>query len=266
MHSSRAKALLDLLPLQMYLQLRRWDYKRTRGCRFAEQQRMRSVTTDEGYSYKPFDDKRSIFVHIPKCAGVSVAKALFGNLAGGHTTLDEYLDIFEPRCIMDYFKFTIVRNPWDRLVSAYFYLRDGGFGSTDRNFFERELSEFRGFDAFVHGWVNRSNIWRWYHFRPQYHFMLDRRERVALDFVAFFENLNDDFRYIANRMGLDCRLPKSNESTHSLYADHYDKQTRNIVADVYADDIRMLGYSFDNSSIEHQLEDRRSGKVYALHA
>jgi hypothetical protein len=202
--------------------------------------------------------------YLPKCAGISVSRAIFGNLAGGHATLEEYLNIFEPKCIMNYFKFTIVRNPWDRLVSAYFFLRNGGFDERDRTWFEKELGDFSGFEDFVKIWVNRTNIWKWHHFRPQYHYMFDKREKIHLDFVAFFENIDDDFDYIANHIGLDCALPKSNESEHSKYMGYYDSETMNIVAEVYAEDIEVLGYSFDNSGLKEQLANRSAGKIYSL--
>lgn len=222
------------------------------------------MTTKQGYSYKPFDDKKSIFVHIPKCAGVSVSKTIFGNLAGGHTTLDEYLNIFEPECIVTYFKFTIVRNPWDRLVSAYFFLKNGGFGKKDQAWFRKELGDFLDFEDFVKNWVNRTNIWKWHHFRPQYHYMLDKNEKVHLDFVAFLENIDADFVYIANRIGLDCTLPESNKSKHSSYINYYSEQMKNIVSEVYAQDIKMLGYEFDNSSLNKQIASRGARKIYSL--
>lgn len=258
------EALLKTLPPRIYLALRRWDYRRTCKEKFGQLQDMRRLVTTDGYSYKPFDDNRSIFVHIPKCVGVSVSRALFGNLAGGHTTLEEYLDIFEPRCIIDYFKFTVVRNPWDRVVSAYFFLKHGGLGESDRSLFEKELGGFRDFGDFVKNWINRSNIWKWYHFRPQHHYMLDKRQKVHLDFVAFTENIDSDFATIAHRMGLGRALPKSNRSDHSRYQDYYSDETADIVARTYAEDIEMLGYTFDNSSLARQLIDRDAGKVYHL--
>lgn len=256
--------IIELLPPRIYLELRHWDYRLSHKSQFKDALEMSQKETVEGYSYKPFDDKKSIFIHIPKCAGVSVARTIFGNLAGGHTTLEQYLSIFQPSLIVKYFKFTIVRNPWDRLVSAYFFLSNGGFGEKDQAWFKSELESFSGFDDFVENWVNRKNIWKWNHFRPQYHYMLDKRGKVPLDFVGFFENINEDFKYIADRTGTNCTLPELNISRHSSYMEHYSEKTLNIVADVYAEDIKMLGYNFDNSSVQAQLASRFPGKNYAV--
>lgn len=258
------QSVLELLPPAIYLRLKHWDFKRNYISKFEELQHMRNAITEDGYSYKPFDDTRSIFVHIPKCAGVAINKAIFGNLAGGHTTLDEYLNIFEPVCITSYFKFTVVRNPWDRVVSAYFFLRDGGFRNAADIEFGKEFGDFPGFKNFVVNWVNKTNIWRSHHFRPQYHYMLEKRGKLHLDFVAFLENIDSDFAYIVDHIGISCTLAKSNKSEHKSYMDYYDEETMNIVAEVYAEDIRMLGYTFDNSSLEAQLMARDNGKVYTL--
>lgn len=256
--------LLEILPPRIYLELKRWDYKRTRSEQFMDQQARRRMVTEDGYSYKPFDDTGSIFVHIPKCAGVSMCRTLFGGLAGGHTTLEEYLTIFEPRHIRNYFKFTVVRNPWDRVVSSYFFLKSGGFNEKDRLWSAKELSDFSSFDCFVRKWLNRTNIWKWAHFNPQYFYMLDKREKVHLDFVGFFENIDDDFSHINQRLGLNRTLTRMNKGEHRSYMDYYDTDTRKIVADVYAEDISMLGYTFDNSSLGDQLRSRDSGKIYSL--
>jgi len=251
--------ILAILPTRIYLELKYLNFQKSNKQAYAHLQNMRQLTTDKDYSYKPFDDKKVIFVHIPKCAGVSINRILFGNLAGGHTTIEEYLNIFEPKYIIDYFKFTIVRNPWDRLVSSYFFLKQGGFNEYDRTWFEEELSVFSDFNEFVKKWVNKSNIWKWHHFRPQYHYIIDKSGKIELDFIGFLENIDEDFAYITNHMGISCRLPELNRSEHDTYMRYYSNETRDIVAEVYAEDIKLLGYNFDNSNLPRQLTNRLLG-------
>ncbi len=244
------------LPPRLYLELRKLNFKITKPKSFSKLQAKRNIVTTSSYSYKPLDDTKSIFVHVPKCAGVSVSKALYGNLAGGHTTLDGYLNIFEPTEVFSYFKFTIVRNPWDRLVSAFHFLKADGLKDKDKNWSEHELKNFDNFDDFVKAWVNEDNIWKWHHFRPQYYYICDMKSKVKLDFIGFFENLNEDFAYIAKKLGKNCTLAKTNSSRRKSYFHYYNNATRQIVANVYARDIEMLGYDFDNSSIQTQLANR----------
>jgi hypothetical protein len=229
---------------RLYLEARRLGSKCFEGRRFRARQRRRSVVTDTGYSYKPFDDTKSIFVHIPKCAGISISHALYGNLAGGHTTLDEYLRIFEPEAILSYFKFTIVRNPWDRLVSAFHFLKSGGVNESDKKWSEIELGKYDDFDSFVRGWVNSRNIWKSPHFQPQYHYFLDKGGRISLDFIGRFETLADDFAHIADRIGVRQHLPASNSSNHLPYSEYYSDATKKIVSGTYLRDIAILNYLF----------------------
>ncbi|PTB82515.1 hypothetical protein C9933_01775, partial [Methylophaga nitratireducenticrescens] len=177
-------SIIKNLPIPLYLRLKRYHFRIFHNSKYKNFQAQRKKITSDGFSYKPFDDLKAIFVHIPKCAGISINKSLFGNLAGRHTTLDDYIKIFEPKAIENYFKFTIVRNPWDRVVSAYFFLLKGGLNSQDKTFFDQELSGYPDFDSFVRNWLNKENIWKWHHFRPQFHYILDTHNKVSLDFIG----------------------------------------------------------------------------------
>jgi hypothetical protein len=64
---------------------------------YADWQALRAGVDEEGYSLAGYDRLRYIFVHIPKCAGVFVNRALFGDLGGGHLTVRQYQRIFSPR-------------------------------------------------------------------------------------------------------------------------------------------------------------------------
>ncbi len=242
--------LLSSLPTELYLELK-WHHCKLFDKRLFESlQKKRQVVTTDSYSFKPFDDKKAIFVHIPKCAGVSVCRSLFGNLAGGHTTLSLYCNVFEPKKFLRYFKFAFVRNPWDRLVSAYHFLRRGGFCDDDRQWFKRELSGYNDFDDFVRHWVTEENVLKYRHFWPQSHYLVDRNNPgVTVDYIGFFENIDDDFHHVARILGVEAELPRSNESAHRDYKAYYSAETRRIVKLVYDEDINRFGYDFDNLEI-----------------
>ena len=63
---------------------------------------------------KPFLETRSMFVHIPKTAGISVGLSLYGGKSGDHRTIRDYKLCFSKAEFDSFFKFAFVRNPWDR--------------------------------------------------------------------------------------------------------------------------------------------------------
>jgi hypothetical protein len=241
--------------------LRRGLWKTLNKREFDELQNLRTVETTDGYSLLPFDRYKCIFVHIPKTAGVSICRTLFGNLGGAHSTVSKYQTIFSKREFEEYFKFTFVRNPWDRTFSAYRFLAKGGMNEGDKNWAQANISQYETFEEFVKRWLNRTNIWAYPHFLPQYHYLcLPTSREILVDFLGFFENIEDDFRYIVKRLGLESEIALKHENATSKkkpdYRDFYSDETRDIVAAVYAEDIHLLGYDFDNTSLDQLLKRR----------
>jgi hypothetical protein len=213
-----------------------------------------------------FDQHRCIFVHIPKCAGISLVRSLFGDFDCGHTNLRRYQIMFAPAEFNSYFKFTIVRNPYDRLVSAFLFLKGGGVNEKDKQWAEKNLSPYDTFDAFAREGLGRGNIRRALHFRPQSNFICARKHRPGLDFIGYYENLQADFAIISQRLGMNASLVESNRnvSREKDYRQYYTDASRKIVADFYADDLRILGYDFDNSDLPARLARRcADGRVRA---
>lgn len=184
---------------------------------------------------------RAIFVHIPKTGGSSVAQALFGE--SRHVPYFEY-EHASPGKFKRFFKFSFVRNPWDRLVSTFFFLKSGGMNEMDRRFATEQLAAYDGFAAFVGGWLTRENIWSWVHFRPQHYFVCDADLRPRMDFVGRMETIDADFRTVSTRLGIEAELKWTNRGNHRHYAEYYSHELRERVAAVYADDIATFGYKF----------------------
>ena len=186
--------------------------------------------------------KRAIFIHIPKTAGTSVAQALYGG--SRHVPYFEY-ERANRRKFRLFFKFAFVRNPWDRIVSTYFFLKGGGVNEMDRRFASEHLAAYDNFAAFVEGWLTRENIWSYVHFKPQYYFICDPRLRLRVNFVGRTETIAEDFRYVCQRLAIEAELGWANRSGHRRYREYYNDELRKRVAEVYAEDIALFDYEFD---------------------
>lgn len=248
--------MLQKLPYE----LRRSIYSVVNKRSYCQMQKRRSkITATEG-SYKPFDDTKSIFIHIPKAAGVSICKTLYGNLAGGHTAVDKYQYVFSKAEFYSYFRFTFVRNPWDRLFSAYNFLKNGGLNDVDKKWAEMNLSPYNNFQQFVKKGLRLKNITNYIHFIPQYKFLcLPDTSIMPIDYLGFFENIEKDFVYVSQKVtGKEIKLPilNKNKKTNTFYKGEYDQEMVSIVEKIYCLDIERFGYSFDNSLLSKQIEKR----------
>ena len=185
---------------------------------------------------------RCVFIHIPKAAGTSLTRTLFDS-PSRHLHYTEYQRT-NPRKFQQYFKFTFVRNPYDRLFSAYTFLKKGGLNELDRCWAEQNLTSFPDFESFVHGWVTPENIWSWVHFKPQHWWVCDASFNVKVDFVGRFERMDADVAVVQARLGmLVARLPKINVTIRPrTKEDPYTAEMRAIVGEVYRNDFELFSY------------------------
>jgi hypothetical protein len=142
---------------------------------------------------KTFDNHKAIFFHIPKTGGNSIYESLFEKQEWGHRDVFYYKFIFGKKKFENYFKFCFVRNPINRLYSAYSFLKNGGINKQDEKFNQDHLSSFSSFEDFVKNGLHKKEIINWVHFQPQYLFVTDKKSKVVVDFVGKLENIETDF-------------------------------------------------------------------------
>lgn len=169
---------------------------------------------------------KCIFVHIIKTGGVSVATALKMRKTHCHMSASAIRKRVGEKKWNSYFKFSFVRNPYDKLVSQYHYNRQS-FGYEDATFKEYATAFGEGKQISTYPQLNS-----WY---------LDEE----VDFVGRFENLQQDFETVCEKIGAtDLMLPHKNKSKHKHYTEYYDDEIKQIVAEKYALDIENFGYGF----------------------
>ena len=200
-------------------------------------------------------DKKFIYSHIPKCAGSSIETAL-GSLCSmqrdeyikwnsdlghwdQHLTLQEIRDYYfaEGDQFSEYFKFSTVRNPWERMVSQMTWRHRGAFKSgsiTIKTFLSRTFKIRQYHDPMRH-------------IIPQHQFLQDDSGHPLYDFIGKVENLQEDFNQICDKIGVPRRKLRNEKRTnhrHKPYWEYYDDETLKIVTDKYARDIELFGYEF----------------------
>lgn len=195
------------------------------------------------------DSKKCIFIHIPKCGGTSIAYALTGR-ESRHIRWKDYRDQNRQK-FERYFKFAFVRNPWDRLASAFEFLKGGGMNEVDSRFADEHLSEYKTFDVFIKEGLNREHVSEWIHFKEQSWFISDRSGRVKVDFLGRLETIEEDFEFVCRRIGCENILPNLNRGKRSNYKEMYTQETWEIVRRHYEKDVALLNYgswNFDGIS------------------
>ncbi|MBW2172233.1 MAG: sulfotransferase family 2 domain-containing protein [Deltaproteobacteria bacterium] len=201
-----------------------------------------------------------IFVHIPRTAGSSIENILWpgprsvSELWGGvvEKNLNKYQTgglqhLFAEHVRMEvgsntfnqYFKFSFMRNPWDKAVSQFHYMRER---KNLRKFIGMELDDsFKKYLALI----QRKIHVQW---DEQYKFISNENGDIMVDFLGRFENLEQDLNKVLNRLGV--RMVRI--SFHRPYYEYYDDEAIGIVQSMYKRDIDMFGYEF------HDIEGRET--------
>ncbi len=195
-----------------------------------------------------------LFIHIPKTAGNSIQNILrnysedrIACLAPHqdgyerfevrsdrfdihkHSTLQEYRSRLTPERFAQIFKFTCVRNPWERAISYYFSPHRGPV-RWDGNQFIGFLPEISPVTTHI-ALPGKAN-----HFQN-------------IDFLLRFENLNADFRELCAQIGLPWTPPPlRNKSNKQHYTAYYDEELIAIVRNRYQEEIDHYGYVYASRS------------------
>jgi hypothetical protein len=223
-------------------------------------------------------EKRAVFIHIPKTGGMSVTRSLrdagldfdfcgepLNTRLLKHPDPASILAILERsqsgvpahipqdhlpatvlRSLLDepwdhFYKFSFVRNPWDKEVSRYWYLRR-----------LLAMPEYDAQTGEIHDLVRRSDTFE--KFMELYpideridmsSYLVDESGADLVDFVGRVETLEADFASVCKRLGLPAALVHINRSERTpSYAHYYTPKTQAAVARRFARDIDRFGYRF----------------------
>jgi hypothetical protein len=187
-------------------------------------------------------------VHVPKAAGTSVNKALYGRTLG-HYSAEEIQGKF-PRLYDQAFTFSLVRNPWDRVLSAYRFACIGktkSMGMHKPN--QYRIPEFESFERFVCEWLPKQNIEELdFVFRPQTMFVCDCTGQVMVDFIGRVEAMGETVSVLTAKLGKKIVINTENSTGNpkkSYRGEYVSAEMVDVVRSIYRQDIDLFGYGFE---------------------
>ena len=190
------------------------------------------------------DDKKVIFLHIPKTGGTAIKRLLnIRNLDDPNPAIRPSLQHLTCTLLRQkmgndkydqFYKFTFIRNPWARMVSEYFWRK----GMQNR----QSLGTFGEFVAHAHKLVSEKCYYEHKfgdHFIPQTDYTLD------VDDVFRFEQYGHGVQAVAEKLGLNPVVISSKKAKPSdKYWEFYDNKSRATIHDLYRTEIEEFDYSF----------------------
>lgn len=202
---------------------------------YASQRRL--LKNNEDNMLKRFVEKNCVFFHIPKTGGISVSNALFKGVSWGHRNVEYYQKVLGIKRFDESFKFTFVRNPYDRLWSAFHFLKKGGLNDIDRHFSQKELSNY-DFDSFVSDGLKQEKILGWVHFKPQHSFVCDKDGILCVDYVGRLETMKKSYKEVCEILGSDIPLGHHNKSQKPPFK--ISDKNKAIIKSVYKKDFDLF--------------------------
>lgn len=176
-------------------------------------------------------NSKFIFIHIPRTGGTSIEGAFniemsYNDYSEKHLKASETKQLISDKIWDDYFKFSIVRNPYSRLVSCW----KRGF------YYPKNTGNL--YDFVINFKPAKHEVQS-----PFYHDIIDE----TLDYVCRFERLKEDFSIVCNKLNINLKLPHIEKSnTEKPYQSFYDKRTKAIVSYLYNKDLKRYNYSFED--------------------
>lgn len=209
-------------------------------------------------------ERKYLFVHINKSGGGIITKHMAKNgrteITGKHRSLTKMLQIAKQLCKNanikdDLYIFTVVRNPWERMLSMYLFYHPSNYNAME--FFSGNNEIDNDFNAWIK-WIYSDkfpivrihsdvNIVK-YCFSNQLNWISKSNGEIYDNVkILRFENLKRELHYMftnimkLNIIDLDTKV---HPTKHKHYTEYYNDDTRDLVAKHYSRDIDYFNYSF----------------------
>jgi hypothetical protein len=208
-----------------------------------------------------------IFIDIPKNASSSIRDTLMHDLKIGYHSMNfdvcpnhECATLYENHGFNsdDYFKFGIVRNPWDRVVSIYEYNKgkaDGEQYGSFENFLTFMYESYKEpklqlrdpmLNVVNQNYIASNGESVRFNWSTQIDW-LRVNGKVWVDYIGRFETLHDSMVEVYKRLGIKNTptLQKVNTSNRNKdYRSYYNDRLTEMVYEINEEDIKLFEYEF----------------------
>lgn len=187
---------------------------------------------------------------------------LSGNLSNSpylmlkHSTAEELKRIF-PKEFGQLFKFAIVRNPFDRVVSIYSYLQDlNKKNAVPKNrklaAIIEKMHQFKKFDEFIQSGILEDNLDERF-FVPQFRSVMDGSKNIIVDRLLRFEDLHNELNTLEFIKLIDDKQMVNSSNRRQSFIEYYSPASIDTVSRLYRDDLNSFNYSFTNENRNNNL-------------
>ena len=155
-----------------------------------------------------------------------------------HMPAQAIRDQLDPAVWASYYKFCVVRNPFDRMISMFYFRRRGNRGGID---VDRQQSDAEQFEH----WLKTTTL-------PSDKEAYTIDDKLCMDFIARYERLHADLERICGDLGLPWRPSQLQQfkagarppeaTVRAMYSD----AARAVVAQTYAFELETFGYRFED--------------------
>lgn len=238
------------------------------------------IIDSKEWSKTPF-----IFVHVPKTGGMSILNSMSCWNTIYHENIEHDIEKIKKKKEDpdSYFKFTTIRNPWDRMVSNFFFHKQRIHNDVtlhEKYFTEKEKKELKK-------WIVLHELedlfWKKYEFKDWLKFLEEEtsesknistleeetsenkslytnvimknymdliaiNNKISVDYIINIHDFKRDLNLIKILSGKPFNDPKhiwKNKSNHNDYREYYDSKSIEIVEKIFKKDIEVFNFKFD---------------------